>query len=91
MNFWQIPNVFWTLVYVGDKSSLPSETPVLMIVVPLAALVVFLLNLPGVIQELEQVRIAKPARVAQEDAELEAKRRPPKPIRKSPWDEPREL
>ena len=82
----QITNPLWTLAYVGDRSSLPPEAPVLLTVVPLAALVVFLLNLPGVAAEVRHVRIAKPQRVAEEDAEMAAEKAPPKPVRTSPWD-----
>jgi len=83
----QITNPFWTLAHVGDDATLPAETAILLIVVPLAALIVFVLNLPGVVREVRHVRIAKPARVAEEDAELAALVAPPQPTRTSPWDD----
>ena len=83
----QISNPFWTLAHVGDDPTLPMETATLLIVVPLAALIVFMLNLPGVVREVRHVRIAKPRRVAEEDAELAALVAPPQPIRTSPWDD----
>jgi len=81
-----VSNPFWTLMHVADDPTLPVETATLLVVVPLAALVVFVLNLPGVVREVRHVRIAKPKRVAEEDAELAAEKAPPQPIRTSPWD-----
>ncbi|MHC4398848.1 MAG: ABC transporter permease [Planctomycetota bacterium] len=78
-------NPFWTLAEIGDSRVLPLETAPLMILVPLAALMIFLINLPGVAREVRQVRVAKPKRVAEEDAERAAKRAPPVPTRTSPW------
>ncbi|HUT88639.1 MAG TPA: hypothetical protein VMY37_04035 [Thermoguttaceae bacterium] len=81
-----ISNPFWTLIHVGSDSTLPMDTSLLLVVLPFAALVVFLLNLPGVVREVRHVRIAKPERVAAEDAELAAVKAPPEPVRTSPWD-----
>jgi len=86
-SFLQISNPFWTLVHIVDRSTLPMEAPVLLAIVPLLAAVVFVLNLPGVVREVRFVRIAKPKRVAEEDAELAARLAPPRPTRTSPWDE----
>ena len=83
----QMSNPFWTLMHVVDRNALPVETPVLMTVLPLVALIVFLLNLPGVAKELRHVRIARPARVVEEDAELMPVAVSPEPPRLSPWDE----
>jgi len=82
----QITNPIWTLVHIGDRSSLPPEAPLLLTVLPLVALIVFMLNLPGVAAEVRHVRLAKPRRVADEDAELSAQLAPPEPVRTSPWD-----
>jgi len=82
----QITSPLWTLTYIADRSSLPPETPLLLAVVPLTALIVFALNLPGVAAEVRHVRLAKPRRVADEDAELGAELAPPAPVRTSPWD-----
>ena len=46
----------------------------------------FLLNLPGVIREIDQVRIAKPQRIVEEDAELATAFAPTEPAKSSPWD-----
>jgi hypothetical protein len=66
----QISNPFWTLAEVGGRSALPAETPYLLAFVPLAAVGIFALNLPGLIREIRNIRIAKPRRVAEEDAAL---------------------
>jgi hypothetical protein len=47
---------------------------------------VFLLNLPGIVREVRFVRLPKPKRVAEEDAEQAALLHPPQPIQISPWD-----
>jgi hypothetical protein len=83
----QITNAFWTLSELGDHASLPPEAPVLLVVVPSAAALVFLLNLPGIVREVRAVRIAKPQRVAEEDAQLAAQKTPPQPTKTSPWDD----
>lgn len=84
----QISNPLWTVSHLTEGCFLggspPPEMPVLLVVLPLAALVVFLLNLPGVVREIGRVRIALPARVAEEDA---AQTPPKLPVRTSPWDE----
>ncbi|MBN2473304.1 MAG: hypothetical protein JXB62_01750 [Pirellulales bacterium] len=82
----QITNPFWSLMHVVDRSALPPEGYVLLAIVPLAALLVFVLNLGGIVREVRNVRIAKPRRVAEEDAELAAVKVPPEPVKKSPWD-----
>lgn len=81
-----VTNPFWTLMHVGGDPTLPVETSLLVVVVPFAALVIFLLNLPGVVREVRHVRVAKPERVAAEEVELAAIKKPPKPVRTSPWD-----
>jgi hypothetical protein len=80
-----ITNPFWSTAVVADRPGVPPEGYVLLVVVPMAALLVFLLNLPGVAREVRQVRVAKPKRVAEEDAALAAKKAPPQPVRTSPW------
>lgn len=81
----EITNPLWTLAEVG-QGGLGSELTVLLIAVPIAAFVVLLLNLPGVVREVRYVRIAKPVRVSEEDAALEAAIHPPQPVKLSPWD-----
>ena len=83
----QMPNPFWTLAHIVDRNALPTETPVLMAVLPLLALLVFVLNLPGVAREVRHVRIARPARVVEEDAELMPAAVSLEPTRLSPWDD----
>lgn len=85
-SFLQITNPFWTLVHIVDRWALPPETPVLLTIIPLAALIVFVVNLPAVAAEVRHVRIAKPRRIAEEDAQLSAESAPPVPTRTNPWD-----
>jgi len=83
----QAPDPFWSLVHIVDRSTFPEEGYVLLIIVPPTALIVFWLNLRGVAHEVRQVRMAKPKRVADEDAEKASlKSPPPEPARPSPWD-----
>ncbi|NUQ66217.1 MAG: ABC transporter permease [Pirellulales bacterium] len=83
----QMSNAVWTLAYMVGGTTLPVEAPLLLTLVPLAALGVFVLNLPEIVREVRFVRMSKPARVAEEDAELAARLAPPpQPKRISPWD-----
>jgi hypothetical protein len=61
-------NPFWTLVEICNRTSLPLQTPYLLIIVPMTAAAVFLLNLPGLIREIRNVRIVKPQRVTEDDS-----------------------
>ncbi len=78
----QITSPIYTLHTVID-TGLPSDASAPLIIVPGAALCVLLLNMPGVVRELRQVRVAAPQRVLEDEADLQA---PPAPG--SPWDEP---
>ena len=51
--------------------------------IPAAAICVLLLNLPGVVRELQRVRSALPKRVVEDEAELHP---PPEALPKNPWD-----
>lgn len=82
----EISNPFVSLTEVLQAGDFRFEVMVLLTIVPLAALAVFLLNLPAIVMAVHQVRMAKPKRVAEEDAELEAQRLPP-PGPSSPFDE----
>ncbi len=79
---------FWTPVHVIQRwgGIAPAETATLLIAIPSAALVMFVLNLPWIVREVRHMRIARPRRVVEEDAELIALRRPPQPVQISPWD-----
>ncbi len=81
-----ITDPFWSSVHVTERGAFPAEGYILMTVVPLTALLVLFLNLPAVAREVRRVRIAKPQRVADEDATLAAKKHPVEPLRTSPWD-----
>jgi len=82
----QITNPFWSSAHIAEGGTMPLEAPVLLTVVPLTALIVFVLNLPGILHEVRHVRIAKPVRVAEEDEQLAAETKPHEPVQISPWD-----
>lgn len=82
----QITNPFWTLEQATHNSPGPDAITV-SVVLPIAALLMLLASLPEIAAEVQQVRIAKPARVAEEDAQLEAAAHPIVHVPTSPWDE----
>lgn len=83
----QVVSPIWTLFYVLDEGLPVAESGIILIGVPLAALVVLLFNVRGIVKEVRLVRIVVPERVAEDDAAAAAEKSPPMPIRKSPWDE----
>jgi hypothetical protein len=82
-SYLQVTNPVWTLNYVLNYSPVP-EAPVLMVVIPGAAICVLLLNMPGVVREMRRVRAALPPRVAEDEAILHP---PPGSGPKNPWEE----
>jgi hypothetical protein len=83
----QITNPIWTLVELVDGGAgLTYAEAILLMLVP-TAILIFLANLPGIAAEVRHVRIAKPLRVAQEDALAAAQKSPPVRVKTSPWDE----
>lgn len=83
-SYWQITNPFWSLAHLVDGGVI-TEGPVLILLVPAAAICVLLLNLRSVVNELQAVRIAPPTRVVEDEAELHPA---PEQLPQSPWDEP---
>lgn len=81
----QAPNFVWTLEAVLYPNWATGDTAALIVLLPVMALVVFILNLPGIAREVRYVRIAKPKRVAEDDAAHLPP--PPTPLPESPWDE----
>jgi hypothetical protein len=81
----QTSNPVWTLTELCFAAGLSPATAPLLVVLPLAAFVVYALNLPGLASELSLPRAAKPPRVVEEDARLAAPAAAP--ARTSPWDE----
>jgi hypothetical protein len=79
----QISNPMWTLDEICFHSA-PPEMPALVLALSGGAVMIFLLNLPALYDELKQVRISRPPRVAEEDAELARAASPGGP--RSPWD-----
>jgi hypothetical protein len=83
-SYWQLPNPFWSLAHLGD-GGVATEGPILITLVPAAAICVLLLNMRSVVRELQAVRIAPPTRVIEDEAELHPT---PEPLPQNPWDEP---
>ncbi|MEX2169229.1 MAG: hypothetical protein WD851_07955 [Pirellulales bacterium] len=83
-HYLQVTNPIWTLSYLIDDRDLPPETIPLLIVIPGAALCVFLANLPSLVRETRQSRLAVPQRVVEDEAALHPE---PATLPSSPWDE----
>jgi hypothetical protein len=79
----QVPNPFWSLVHLADGGA-ASEGPALAMLVSAAAVCILLLNMPGVVREMQQLRVALPTRVVEDEAELHP---PPAELPTSPWEE----
>lgn len=86
-NLLHITNPVWTLYEVADTGTGAIHSPVLLMILGPLAGIIFILNLPSIAAEVRHVRIAKPTRVAEEDAEAAALAAPHHPVRTSPWDE----
>ena len=88
----QTTNWAWTLFEVGDDSyrlmRLPFlRMPVVVVIVPLAAAFLFLLNLIFAAREVAQVRRATPKRVVEDDVELQPVPPPEPATPTSPFDD----
>ena len=81
----QISNPIWTLGAVCFGRT-PFDLVALTLALPTVALGVWLLNLPPLLDDLKQVRIAAPPRVSEEDAAIAAAMSGPAGP-KDPWDE----
>lgn len=76
----QATNPFWTLAEAVDHTP-TYDIWITLLIIGVAALVVFVLNLPAAAREVRQVRIAAPIRVVEETAP------PPAPhVQSNPWD-----
>jgi hypothetical protein len=75
-------NPVWTLEQVLGGTSYREP---LIVIVPAVGLAFFAMNLPAVLREVRQVRVALPPRIVEDEALLHP---PPEPRRESPWDEP---
>ncbi|MFO0897644.1 MAG: hypothetical protein U0836_09515 [Pirellulales bacterium] len=83
---WQSFNPFWTLGDVAAARRTSHEAGTVLLIVGSATLLVFLLNLPQVIHEVQFVRVAKPRRVEEEDQAAAAEHVPAAPVKTNPWD-----
>jgi hypothetical protein len=79
----QITNPIWSLKHLATGGVL-LDGGLLMMFVPASAACMLLLNLRSVIRELQEVRIAPPPRVLEDEAELHP---PPESRPTNPWDE----
>ena len=82
-SYLQVTNPIWTLAYLIDDRNLPAETIPLLLAIPGVALCVFIANLPSIVREIHQSRLALPQRVMEDEAALH-----PEPAAQpsSPWD-----
>lgn len=82
-SYLQVTNPIWTLAYLISDRDLPAETIPLLLAIPGAALCVFIANLPSIVREIHQSRLALPQRVLEDEAALH-----PEPAAQpsSPWD-----
>lgn len=83
----QVTNPFWTMYEMFFSGGLFAFAEAVTLVLVSLALVVFALNIKGIFSEVRFVRIEKPHRVQEEDAELAATLHPRPHLKKSPWDE----
>lgn len=81
----QLTNPFWTMAEAIDHSPTHAVWTVSLIL-GAAALAVFMFSLPAIADEVRQVRIAVPSRVAEEVAEL-ATAAPQVHVKTNPWDD----
>ncbi len=81
-SYLQATNPFWTLIYILNFDPAP-EAQVLAFIVPSAAICILLLNLPSLVREVQQVRLALPVRVAEDEAALHPS---PESLPQNPWD-----
>jgi hypothetical protein len=79
----QITNPIWTLKHLAT-GGVPLDGGLLIMVVPTFAACMLLLNMRSVVRELQEVRIAPPPRVLEDEAELHP---PPASLPINPWDE----
>jgi hypothetical protein len=82
----EITSPIYTLVETAQARTTPDQRLVLHVVLPAAALLVLLLNLRGILSEVRLVRVDRPGRVEEEDAQQRALESPPHEVQISPWD-----
>lgn len=79
----QMSNPFWTLAEMFDRRSVHSDAPLLIVVIPAFALLVWQLNLRSISAEVRHVRVTPPQRLLDEEATLAPA---PVQVKISPWD-----
>lgn len=79
-------NPIWTMMNVVDGRGSMGDMAIVQFLIPFAALITLLLNFPSIAEEVRRIRIAAPKRVAEEDAQEAALRRPAQTTKTNPWD-----
>jgi hypothetical protein len=82
----QITNPLWSLEALAGDQLTPLDRTMLLVMVPGFAAIVFLLNMPQVLREVQFVRIAKPQRLVQEELVEASLSEPAASNPASPWD-----
>jgi hypothetical protein len=82
-SYLQVTDPFWSLYHVANDR-VAEDTYTLAFIIPGAALCILLANMPAVVRELQQVRIALPQRVVEDEAELHPS---PEAQPANPWEE----
>lgn len=80
----EVSNPFWTLTEMSGNSLPVGDQLQIMALLGLPAGLILLANLPSIAREVQQVRAAKPRRVADDDQSLRPTSAPEK---RNPWDE----
>lgn len=82
----EMTNPFWTIAEMtADYTPPNAEELAVAVLLPIIAVVVFLLNLPGVAAEVRYVRIATPKRVVEDESVLHPQPAPVA-VASNPWD-----
>lgn len=82
-----ITNPFWTLMELSERKLMPGATAQALMALSTATAGVLLLNLRGILEEVQFVRMAEPKRVVEEEAALHPTLTAPVRVPTNPWDE----
>jgi len=82
----QVTNPVWTLSALARDLLTPVDRYMLLVFLPALAAIVFVLNVPQVVREVQRVRIAKPTRLVEEERAEAILAEPVAPAPTSPWD-----
>ena len=79
-----VTNPFWTTGEIMAGSSMPVETPTILILLTVVASAILLANWWSLKREMSYIRTSRPQRLVEDDAEMAP---PIEPERTNPWDE----